>query len=83
MYRVFRSMLMGISVDYYDQVECRNTHPIFLPRAEAGGVISKQNIKVLRQTTDADKTYTLKRKPPILLVSGNVHWVSRISQLHL
>ena len=38
---VFRSVLMGISSDYNDGVERRNTHPLLLPKAETRGVISK------------------------------------------
>ena len=38
---------MGISPDYDDDVERRNTHPALLPKAEAEGVIFKQYMDVL------------------------------------
>ena len=40
---------MGISPDYDDNVERRNTHPTLLPKAEAEGVISKQDLDVLKR----------------------------------
>jgi hypothetical protein len=48
-FRLFRSVLMGIQPDYDDDVERRNTHPLLLPKAEAEGIISKQDIDVLRR----------------------------------
>ena len=40
---------MGIPSEYDDNVERRNTHPLVLPKAEAKGVISKQDIEVLKR----------------------------------
>ena len=48
-FRLFRSVLMGISLVYDDDVECRNTHTLLLPKAEAEGILSKQDIDVLRR----------------------------------
>ena len=39
---------MGIPSDYDDNVEHKNMHPLLLPKAEAEGVISKQNIEGLK-----------------------------------
>ena len=40
---------MGISPDYDDDVERRNTHPMLLPTPEAEGMISKQDMDVLKR----------------------------------
>ena len=48
-FRLFRSVLMGIQPDYDDDDERRNTHPLLLPKAETEGIISKQDIDVLRR----------------------------------
>ena len=48
---MFRSVLMGLPLDYDDNDEGRNTHLLLLSKAEAEGVISRQNIEVLKLTT--------------------------------
>ena len=45
---LFRFVLMGIPPDYDDNIERRNTPPLPLPKAEAEGVISKQDLEVLK-----------------------------------
>ena len=35
---------MGILVDYDDDVERRNTHPMLLPKVEVEGVVSKADL---------------------------------------
>ena len=47
MFREFRSHLMGISVEYDDDVERRSTHPKLLPKVEVEGVIPKTDLEVL------------------------------------
>ena len=44
-----RSKLMGIDVNYDDDQERRRTHPKLLPRVELEGVISKDDVEVLRR----------------------------------
>jgi hypothetical protein len=39
---LFRYVLIGIPPDYDDDVERRDTHPLFLPKTEAGGVIPRK-----------------------------------------
>ena len=48
-FRLFRSVLMGIQPDYNDDDERRNMHPLLLPKMEAEGIISKQDIDLLRR----------------------------------
>ena len=63
---LFRSVLMGNQPDYNDDVECRNTHPLLLLKAEAEGIISKQDINVLRRaigpTEDQEHETDVKSK---------------------
>ena len=54
-FRLFRSVLMGIQPDHNDNDERRNTHPLLLPKAEAEGIISKQDIDVLRRAIGPTK----------------------------
>ena len=63
---------MGNQPDYDDGVERRNTHPLALPKAKAEGIISKQDINVLRHTIgpaeDQEHTTGVKSKsiyPPL------------------
>ena len=60
-FRKFRSVLMGMSPDYDDDVEHRNTHPVLLPKAEAEGVISKQDMDVLKRKMGSDDIQENKR----------------------
>ena len=46
-FQLFRSVLMGDLPDYVDDTDRRNTQPLLLSKAEAEGVISRQNIEVL------------------------------------
>ena len=39
---------MGNLPEYDDDIKRRNTHPLLLPKAKAEGIISKQDIDVLR-----------------------------------
>ena len=55
MFREFRSHLLGISVEYDDDVERRNTHPNLLPKVEVEGVISKADLEVLVTATSLNK----------------------------
>jgi hypothetical protein len=55
MFREFRSHLMGIAIDYDDDVERRNTHPKLLPKVEVDGVVSKADLEVLVAATGLDK----------------------------
>ena len=41
---------MGVPPDYDDDVERRNAHPLLLHKAKAEGVISKQDLEVLKHT---------------------------------
>ena len=52
---------MGISPDYEDDVERRNTHPTLLPKAEAEGVISKQDMDVLKRAMGSDNIQENKK----------------------
>ena len=49
LFREMRSKLMGIDVNYDDDQERRRTHPKLLPRVELPGVISKDDVEVLRR----------------------------------
>ena len=62
MFREFRSHLMGISVNYDDDVEQRNTHPKLLPKAEVEGVISKTDLEVLVTATSLNKERGIKER---------------------
>ena len=44
---LFRSVLMGIPPGYNHDTKRRNTYPLLLLKAEAEGVISKQDLEVL------------------------------------
>ena len=61
-FRVFRSMLMGIDVEYDDDIKLNNTHPMLLLKVGADGVISKHDIGILKQATGADKTQNKLKK---------------------
>ena len=52
---MFRSVLMDNQPDYDDGVERRNTHPLLLSKAKAEGIISKQDIDVLRRTIGSNE----------------------------
>ena len=69
MFRVFRSMLMGIVVEYDDDIERKNTHHLLLPKAEAKGMISKQYSEVLQQATGTtgEREHTLGVKNKSIL----------------
>ena len=49
-------MLMCISLEYVDDIQRMNNRPMSLPKAEAEGDISKQDIEILKQATGADRT---------------------------
>ena len=51
LFKEMRSKLMGIPVDYDDDKERRCTHPKLLPEVEREGVISRSDIKVLKEAT--------------------------------
>ena len=55
MFREFRSHLMGISVEYDDDVERRNTHPKLLPEVEVEEVVSRGDLEVLVAATGVNK----------------------------
>ena len=61
MFREFRSHLMGISVEYDDDVERRNTHPKLLPEVEVEGVVSKDDLEVLAAVTGLNREREQKR----------------------
>ena len=48
---LFRSILMGIPPDFDNSVESKNTQPLLLPKVDAVGLISKQDIYVLKHAT--------------------------------
>ena len=54
MFQLFRSVLMGIPPDYDDITKRRNTHPLLIHKAEAEGVISKQDLEVLKHAMGGD-----------------------------
>ena len=49
LFREMRSKLMGIDTNYDDDQERRRTHPKLLPRVELEGVISKEDVEVIRR----------------------------------
>ena len=57
---------MGNQTDYDDDVERRNPHPLLLPKAQTEGIISKQDIDVLRReigpTEDQEHKTDVKSK---------------------
>ena len=56
-----RSVLRGIPPDYDDDVGHRNTRPVLLPKAEAEGVSSKQEMDVLKRAMGYDDIQENKR----------------------
>ena len=58
---------MGNQTDYNDDAERRNTHILLLPKAKAKGIISNQDINVLRQNIgpakDQEHKTGFKSKP--------------------
>ena len=60
-FHMFRSVLMGIPPNYGDDVECRNMYHALLPKAEAEGVISKQDMDVLKCAIGSDDIQEDKR----------------------
>ena len=52
---------MGILSNYDDVSERRNTHPLLLSKAEAEGVLSKQDPEVLKRAIGLDNTQEDKR----------------------
>ena len=52
---------MGIPSDYNDDTKRRNTHPLLLPRSEAGRVISKKDLEVLKRAIGSDNIQEDKR----------------------
>ena len=60
-FQLFRSLLIGIPPDYNDDTNRRNTHPLLLSKAEAKGVISKQDLEVLKRALVSDNDQEDKR----------------------
>ena len=59
-----RSKIMGCNIEYDDNVERRNTHPSLLPRAKEQGVISKEDVEVLRKATGIKQGGTSQKSIP-------------------
>ena len=76
-FRLFRSVLMGDQPDYDDNVERRTTHPLFLPKAEAEGIISKQDIDVLRHVIGPAEDQEHKTGVKSKLISPPVKTVAK------
>ena len=82
MFRLFRSKVMGICVDYDDDIEQKRTHHLLLPKISPEGLTSDKDVEILKQATgfkvDAKKrkvskkpTKVLKR-PPKGLSEGSI-----------
>ena len=52
---------MGIPPDYDDNTKRRNTRPLLLPKAKAGGVISKEDLEVFKRAGEFDNIQGDKR----------------------
>ena len=51
LFREMRANMMGIDVNYDDEKEWRATHPKLLPKVQPPGVLSSQDVEVLRKAT--------------------------------
>ena len=68
---------MGISPDYDDDDERRNTHPALLPKAEAEGIISKQDLDVLKRAMGSDNMQKNKKDVKSKSISPAVNTVAK------
>ena len=60
-FRLFRSKVMGICVDYDDDVEQKRTHHLLLPKKSPEGLVDDKDIEILKQATGL-KVNVKKRK---------------------
>ena len=68
---------MGIPPDYDDNTGRSNTHPLLLPKAEAEGVISKQDLEVLKRVIGSDNIQEDKRDVNSKSISPPVNTVAK------
>ena len=61
MFRLFRSKVMGICVDYDDDIEQKQTHHLLLPKKSPEGLVNDKDIEILKQATGL-KVDVKKRK---------------------
>ena len=61
MFRLFRSKVMGICVDYDDNIEQKRTHHLLLPKKSPEGLVDDKDIEILKQAIGL-KVDTKKRK---------------------
>ena len=64
LFREMRSKIMGCEIDYDDDVERRKTHPNLLPRVKPQGVVSKEDVEVLRKATGIKRAPTSQKSIP-------------------
>ena len=76
-FRLFRSVLMGIPPGCDDNIKHRNTHPLLLPKAEAKGVISKQDRAVLKRAIGSDDIQDNKRDVNCKLILPPVNIITK------
>ena len=60
-FRMFRLVLLDIPPDYDDDIKRRNMHPALLSKAEAEGVISRQDMDVHKRAIGSDDIQENKR----------------------
>ena len=64
LFREMRSKIMGCEIDYDDDVERRRTHPSLLPRVKPQGVVSKEDVEVLRKATGIKRASASQKSIP-------------------
>ena len=64
LFREMRSRIMGCGIEYDDDEERRSTHASLLPRVKEQGVISKEDVEVLRKATGIKQGATSQKSIP-------------------
>ena len=74
---MFGSVLMGNLLDCDNNIEHRYTHPFLLPKVEAEGIISKQDIDMLRRVVGPAEDQDHKTGVKSKLISSPVNTVAK------
>ena len=64
LFREMRAKIMGCEIDYDDNVERRKTHPSLLPSVKPQGVVSKEDVEVLRKANGLKRASASQKSNP-------------------